>query len=115
VAAAGRELHALEEDAAIGLITSQLDSKLGEAVEEGDALAVGKRVSYLPLGLQASIGLIMERRCSLKDYLHQWNSPRALIHDLEPKHVFMPFAKYDKGHSEVYSGVLTHWTRTQML
>ncbi len=106
VTGAGKELPALKEGMAADLLEAQLTQNTGQKVDREEVLAVVRRVGCLPLGIQASIGLITESQCSLKDYLSQWSTPRALVRDSEAKHVFLPFARYDKGLSEVYSDLI---------
>lgn len=100
--ASGSELTSMDADTAVQMVKDQLSTVERIEYERSEALEVVNRVQCLPLAVQASITLLLEAHCTITEYNREWNNPRSLIRDLQPKHVFLSHAKYDYGLSDVY-------------
>lgn len=111
VGGVGEFLPPLSEASAVQMVKAQVPKLFtGGENDEKEALEVVKRVGCLPLGIQASIGLINEADCSLRDYNQQWTNPMAVLKDARKKHVFRNFAPYENVGDEleeVWLGSLT--------
>jgi hypothetical protein len=92
----------MDGEVALEMLKAQLPEEI-EFVKD-EAMKIVKRVECLPLGIQASVGLINEARCSLEDFNLQWSAPRALLQEASAKHVYRHFAPYENG------GLADVWT-----
>jgi hypothetical protein len=111
VGGVGEFLPPLSEESAVQMLKDQVSTLFtGGENDEEEALKVVKRVGCLPIGIQASIGLINEAGCSMRDYNQQWNNAMAVLTDTRKRHVFRNFAPYenvDDALEEVWLGSLT--------
>ena len=88
------------------MLQSQISSGVRVSTDDEEAKKIVQRVSCLPLGIQASIGLINEDHCTLKDYNDQYDSPRKLLEEVSVQHTYRHFAPYEKALADVWFDLL---------
>jgi hypothetical protein len=102
----GQELNALEPAAAVKMILSQCPaeaiSSLSYEKSTFEALEIANRVGCLPLGIEASIGLIIEANCSLVDYNEDFKTAHAVLEEASPELSTRIFAPYPSALKDVY-------------
>ncbi|KAF3211181.1 hypothetical protein TWF106_010319 [Orbilia oligospora] len=107
VAGAGKELKSLHDEEAIQLLEKQLADQSTTNFDRNEALQIVRRMENLPLGIQASVGLINDVQCSLRDFNRQWTSPRDVIMDSTQDHTKTRFAKYPKALGDAWLDALS--------
>ncbi|KAF3286803.1 hypothetical protein TWF970_008642 [Orbilia oligospora] len=96
VAGAGKELKPLHDEEAIELLAKQLADRPITNYDRNEALRIAQRMENLPLGIQASVGLINGAQCSLHDFNRQWTSRTKVIKDSTEDHTTTRHAKYPR-------------------
>ncbi|KAF3193139.1 hypothetical protein TWF225_010984 [Orbilia oligospora] len=106
VAGAGKELKSLHDEEAIQLLEKQLADQPIINFDRNEALRIARLMENLPLGIQASVGLINGAQCSLRDFNRQWTSSRNVIIDSTQDHTMTRFAKYPQALGEAWLDAL---------
>ncbi|KAF2685916.1 TPR-like protein, partial [Lentithecium fluviatile CBS 122367] len=110
VANGGLELQKLPIDAGIDMILEQIPAHAGkrDADARVEAQKIVERVSGLPLGIQAAIGLINQSGFTLKQYNRNYTDGRTFLKDTSKDHSHRNFAPYPRGLYETLTDTIQY-------
>jgi hypothetical protein len=110
IAGDGEELSTFDEDTAVEFVLSEIpaQSRVGKFDAREEALALVRRLSYLPLAISTAVGQINKLNCSIRQYNQSYSDHRAFWRDSSKDDVDRPSAPYSLGLKDVLESAVQY-------